>query len=330
MNPEFFEDSENPEIPQSPRRLKAWIDRLRRGGKSLVRLALTRPFARQTGLVPEPLWYRLAAGALYRLTVVVILAALFIVVMLRAATHPRTASANTDLAMEGLYYDPVSFLSLDGLRLDAWLVPALDARRVLEQQDNALRQKQPAVILIHDFACSRQEMLPLVRPLHEAGFLVLALSLRGCGSSASSAQTFGLREWMDVEAAANMLRRRPFVDPARVGAIGIGAGANAILLAARDDPALNTLVLQNPIPSFDQALDRYVLPPVLRRSWVQTAFRWSFQAIYRLDADRLDNSGGLDGRHVLFLQGGLPNNPSAIEQVCRFLQVHLAEAKSTG
>jgi pimeloyl-ACP methyl ester carboxylesterase len=328
MNPEFFESSDNPECVEPPRRLKVWIDRLRRGAKAVVRLALKRPFARKSGEIPEPLWYRLAAGALYRFTVVVILAALSVVVMLRVATHPRSAAANTKPAVEGLYYDPVSFLSLDGLRLDAWLIPALDARRVLAEQDEALRQKQPAVILVHDFAHSRREMLPLVRPLHEAGFLVLALSLRGCGSSAASAQTFGLREWQDVEAAANMLRRRPFVDPARIAAIGIGAGANAIRLAARDDPALNVLVLQNPIPSFDVSLDRYVLPPILRHSWVRTTFRWSFDAVYRLDADQLDNAGNLDGRHVLMLRSGLPNNAEVTEQMCQFLQVHLGMGKS--
>jgi pimeloyl-ACP methyl ester carboxylesterase len=323
MNPEFFEEADHPEAPEPPSRLKVWFQHALRGGKGLLCLALKRPFMRPLTEPPAPLWYRLAAGTLYRLAVAVILAALIVVVMLTAATHPRAVAANTNPALHGLYYDPVSFLSPDGLRLDAWLFPALDARRVLEQKEQALRRKQPAIILVHDFACSSRQMLPLVRPLHEAGFLVLVLNLRGCGSSAASPQTFGLREWMDVKAATDMLRRRPFVDSVRIGAVGLGTGANAVLLAAQNDPGLTTLVLQNPIADIDEALDRYALPPALRHPWVQTVFRWAFQNIYHLDADPLVESPTLDGRHILTLQGGLPGAPGAAAQVSRFLRQNM-------
>jgi pimeloyl-ACP methyl ester carboxylesterase len=330
MNPEFFQEPDAPEARQSPSRLKVWLKDALRGGRALVCLALKRPFMRPSTEPPAPLWYRLAAGLLYRLTVLVILGALVVVVMLTAATHPRAAVAGTDPTLDGLYYDPVSFLSPDGLRLDAWLIPALDARRVLEQKEEALRRKQPAIILVHDFACSSRQMLPLVRPLHEAGFLVLVLNLRGCGSSAASPQTFGLREWMDVKAADDMLRRRPFVDSVRIGAVGLGTGANAVLLAAQNDPGLTTLVLQNPIADINEALDRYALPPALRYPWVQTIFRWTFQSIYHLGSDPLVESAALGGRHILTLKGGLPAAPGAAIQVCRFLRQNMPATSSPG
>ena len=58
-----------------------------------------------------------------------------------------------------------------------------------------------------------EQLLPLVRPLHEAGFVILMLNVRGVGTATAAAQTFGLKESRDVLAAVEMLRRRPFVNP---------------------------------------------------------------------------------------------------------------------
>jgi pimeloyl-ACP methyl ester carboxylesterase len=322
MNPAFFED---PEGPAPPARWRVWLHRAAVWGRALARVALRRPFMRPPVGPPAPLWYRIAAGLLYRLTVGLTLAAIAVVAILTAATHPRTAdAAGADPGASGIYYDPVSFLSSDGVRLDAWLIPALDAQRIVQQGDQALRQKRPAVILVHDYAQSRRQMLPLIRPLHQAGFNVLALSLRGCGSSGASPQTFGLRESLDVRAAAEMLRRRPFIDPHRIAALGLGTGANAVLLAARGDPDLRTLILQNPFADFNEVLDHYILPPALQYDWLQTAFRWTFQTIYRVDAEALASPDSRpEGVRTLILQGGLPGVPGAAAQVCRFLQASL-------
>ena len=43
-------------------------------------------------------------------------------------------------------------------------------------------------------------MLPLFKPLHQHGFVVLAVAMRGAGDNAAG-QTLGLNEALDVKAA---------------------------------------------------------------------------------------------------------------------------------
>src|SRR5438132_7474728 len=213
--------------------------RLLRALGSIVRILLTNPLKRRRHMRIEDgsRVQRFLRGLIYRMALVPTLIVAFVILLVLAATHPgRTASTSDPLAF-GIYYDPVSFLSEDGVKLEAWLVPAVDAKRVIMERESTLQKKSPAVVLVHDFAGSRQQLLPLVRPLHDAGLVVLVLATRGNGALTSEAQTFGLNESMDVRAALDMLRRRPFVDPDRVAVLGVGTGANAALLAARKDGA---------------------------------------------------------------------------------------------
>ena len=150
-----------------------------------------------------------------------------------AGTHPRSDSADVEPSSLGIYYDPVMLMTDDNVRLEAWLVPAIEAKEVIDQRDKLLREKRPAVVVLHDFASRRQTMLPLIRALHEAGYVVLVPAMRGCGTSDRVGQTFGLHEMLDVKAAVEMLRGRNFVDADRVASCRNRHGANAAVLAAR-------------------------------------------------------------------------------------------------
>jgi alpha-beta hydrolase superfamily lysophospholipase len=163
----------------------------------------------------------------------------------------------------------------------------IDAKRVLEEKEAVVGKHYPAVILVHDFTASREQLLPLVQPLHDGGLVVLALNLRGAGSLAGDAQTFGIREALDIKAAVDMLRRRSFVDPAHIALVGIGTGANACMIATRNDPSIAAMVLAAPVANFDQAFsDR-----VGDHKWVaplHNLFRWTFETMYGVDASDLD------------------------------------------
>ena len=163
---------------------------------------------------PNPL-ARLFQIVFYRLLFAPILLVLLVAAMVFLGTHPDPVPTVIDPVVQGIYYDPITFPSQDGTRLESWLVPYVDAKVVLAEKKKPLQEKRPAVILVHDFGYSRQEMLPLIQPLHNAGFVVLAVTLRGCGESGPASVTFGLNESQDVTAAVQMLRRRPFIDPHR-------------------------------------------------------------------------------------------------------------------
>src|SRR5258705_296311 len=79
-------------------------------------------------------------------------------------------------------------------------------------------------------------------------------------SRTPKAQTFGLDEAMDVNAAVEYLRHRPFVDPNRIGVLGVGTGANAAMIAANRDPRIAALCLSDPLASPSDAIIRYIGP----------------------------------------------------------------------
>ena len=100
-----------------------------------------------------------------------------------AATHPTPREATGDPAAYGIYFQSISITTEDGLHLNSWLLPAIDAHRVLAERDSVLKDRWPAIILVHDFTQSLQDMLPLVGPLHDEGFVLLVISLRGDGAN---------------------------------------------------------------------------------------------------------------------------------------------------
>src|SRR5207244_1199934 len=93
---------------------------------------------------------RFIRGVLYRLALAPFLLAITVAALVFAGTHPRVIAGDIDPSSLGIYYDPVTFLSDDNIPLDAWLVPCLDAHRVLQEKDNVLKESRPAVVLVHD------------------------------------------------------------------------------------------------------------------------------------------------------------------------------------
>jgi alpha-beta hydrolase superfamily lysophospholipase len=229
----------------------------------------------------------------------------------------------------GIYYEPVTMLSEDQTRIEGVLVPALDARKVLEQKDKILRKRFPAVVLAHDLGGSSEQMLPLVKPLHDAGMVVLVLDLRGCGNSAAGGQTFGLNESKDVLAGVQMLRRRSYIDPDRIAIIGTGTGANAALLAAQQDPAIAALVLDRPICDPKKVMDRFI-PRSAALKFLQPLYQWAFEVAYGVNLEDLRADSFSDvynkGKSLTFVNSetySIFSRDLTIEQVCLFLQRHL-------
>jgi len=270
---------------------------------------------------------RLVRGLTYRLAFVPILLVMFLSALIFGATHPgRDANASMPIKV-GVYYDPVNFVAEDGVRLEGWLIPVIDAKKVIAEREQVLNKRYPAVVLVHDFAGSRDQLAHLAEPLHKAGFIVLAMNMRGAASASTDAQTFGIREAMDVKAAVEMLRRRSSVDAGRIGLIGLGTGANACMIAARDDAGLNTLVLSAPVEGFDQALANRLGNDDRWLPYMKPLLRWTFQVMYGVEASELDLKNYakmLEDRHVHMTDGraGLLE-PSAIKGVQGFLVNHL-------
>lgn len=273
---------------------------------------------------------------LYRLMFVPTLLAVLIGVLVVTATHPKPAPGVMDPVSQGVYYDPVELLSLDGTKLEGWLVPLVDAKRVLVEKENMLHRKQPAIVLVHDFGASRQQLLPLVAPLHEAGFVLLAINLRGHGPSASTGSTFGLNEAQDVRAAVEMLRRRSFVDPDAIAVVGVGTGATAALLAAEQDPRICSLVLDHPVRQFQDILNERIGPRQPWLAWVRPLCKYTFEIAYKVDAEDVDLArfSELMARKPVLLLDEAGETVSCVKsvrtrQIIEFLKKHVSTRTKT-
>jgi len=335
MNPQFMEGAPQPPSPRF-RILRLAVRMLYRAAM-LPLVADVRFWRRGPRLKVEdaPLWQRLLSGLVYRLLFLPVLIFLVLAALVWLGTHPLPVAATCDPLTFGAYYDPVSFTSAGGTRIEGWLVPMLDAKNVLAQREKVLKAKYPAVVLVHDHGNNRSQMLPLVQPLHDAGYVVLIIGMRG-SINGTTGTTFGLREAADVNAAVEMLRRRQGVDPARIAVVGIGTGANAALLAASQDARITALVLDHPFVDVNEMICRELSPRQPWLAWSRPLSKWIFEVAYRVDADDLDFSrckAAVKTRPILMFDSSLYGNSAfrsrGIAQTRDFLGKYLKPGKPT-
>jgi pimeloyl-ACP methyl ester carboxylesterase len=118
----------------------------------------------------------------------------------------------------------------------------------------------PAVVLVHGFKTSREEMIPWARFLHDAGYNVLLLDTRGAGKSGGSTVGLGATEPHDISQAVTVAREQFGTD--KVAVLGISLGAGAAILAAADDPEISAVVADSTWTDQDLQLSRLSFVPV--------------------------------------------------------------------
>jgi dienelactone hydrolase len=113
----------------------------------------------------------------------------------------------------------------------------------------------PIVILLHMYRSDRTAFKPLIEPLHEAGFGVLAIDLRGHGESATektrarvlAAETAVFKEmYEDVRAAYDWLAKREEIDRSRFALVGASIGCSIALDYAVEDKSVDAIVCLSP------------------------------------------------------------------------------------
>ena len=275
----------------------------------------------------------LTRAVMYRLAFVPVIGVIFVAALVFVGTHPpRVVIEPNESTIHTLYYDPVNLISSDGTQLEGMIFPLLDARRVIEHREKVLRERFPAVILVHDYGQTPQQMLPLVRPLHDAGYVVLVVGVRGRGTERQVGQTFGIREAMDVRAAIEMLRRRALINAGQISVVGVGSGASAALLALRDDPLLAAVVLLNPIQSGAEAIKNFIGPAQDWLDFLRPLCKWTFEICYDVDVDEINLSRHeelMKERAVLTIEvrdSNPANTRSAdLRAMCTFLDEHVKQ-----
>jgi dipeptidyl aminopeptidase/acylaminoacyl peptidase len=137
-----------------------------------------------------------------------------------------------------LNYEEVRFKTSDGLTIAGWYVAG---------------RRPEAIILVHGINANRLAMLPEALILHEAGYQLLLIDLRGHGHSEGQYITYGYREAYDVQAAVEYLATRPEVE--HIGVLGTSLGGAAVARAAALEPRLEAVVIESSYSSLPAAVE---------------------------------------------------------------------------
>jgi len=123
--------------------------------------------------------------------------------------HPISLRPTRTPEQLGLAYEAVWLHTADGLDLAAWLVPHPRPRG--------------SVLYCHGHGGNRQQVLGVLRQLHDLGLNVLCFDFRGHGDSPGHTAAFGLREAPDVQAAEAFLVERYPAQPLYLFGVSYGA-----------------------------------------------------------------------------------------------------------
>jgi hypothetical protein len=147
-----------------------------------------------------------------------------------AAMHPvRIPVGDVSPADLGLAYRDVAFSAADGVVLRGWYIPS---------------RNRAAVILVHAFNGNRTGMIYHAELLARHGYGALLYDTRAQGESGGDAYALGWEDHLDILAAVDWLKDVPEVDPDRIGALGLSAGAKAVLYTATQTDDLRAVVLE--------------------------------------------------------------------------------------
>lgn len=120
------------------------------------------------------------------------------------------------------------------------------------------RAISPVAILLHMYRNDRSTWAPLIQPLHEAGFAVLAIDLRGHGESTNPtnmklAERVVSRDpklfnnmYKDVQAAIKWVRQQPNVDQEMLVLVGASVGCSVAIDVMARDPSVDAIVCMTP------------------------------------------------------------------------------------
>lgn len=231
-------------------------------------------------------------------------------------------------AQFGMPYEAVTLTASDGIKLDAWYVPAENARG--------------ALLYAHGNGGNISHRLDAMRLFHDMGLSVLIFDYRGYGKSAGKPSEEGT--YRDAEAAWQYLVRQRSIAPTRIVMFGESlGGAVAAHLAAQHQPA--ALILASAFTSVpDMAADLYQWLPVRWLSRYRYDTRRYLQEVHApvlLMHSRADEiipyrhgralyEAAHEPRQFLELRGGhndlfFANEEVFAEEVKKFVQQYLAQ-----
>ena len=178
--------------------------------------------------------------------------------------NPELNPSVYDLAYEEIRYPARN----DGTEIAAWYIPS--------------DQNEKAIILVHGRDNSRTNgfcdgFVPFANDLHNAGFSVMLIDLRGHGESADSRFYFGVKEYQDILGAVDWLEAHGY-QPGKIGVLGYSLGAASVVYAAAEEGDIGAIWIDSAYAD---------VKSVIEKSWVSESglpmvFLYSAEGMIRL------------------------------------------------
>jgi dipeptidyl aminopeptidase/acylaminoacyl peptidase len=192
---------------------------------------------------------------------------------------------------QGIPFEKIELKSSDGLMIRGWYMPAGNSTR--------------AVVFAHGRGANRNEGMRFARPLHDAGYAVLAFDFRHCGESSRSFNSTGYHEKKDIIAAVDFLERKKGMKS--IGLMGWSQGAATGIIAMAEDKRIRAGIFEagfaNAADAVAEAASRdFGLP---RRPLLPFVM-WLYSVRGRLDTDAMnaeDVIGSIAPRPVYIIHG---------------------------
>ena len=152
-------------------------------------------------------------------------------------------------------FEAVTLTAEDGTALVCWYTPG---------------ENGTAIILVHGAKSNLASLTQHAAFLREAGYGVLALTLRGHGGSGGRGNAFGWQCGQDVAAAVDYLQAQGVE---QIGALGLSMGSEVLLGSAADEPAIKAVVADG---ASQRSLADYLVPENNRSLWRS----WTTRVMY--------------------------------------------------
>ena len=167
------------------------------------------------------LWWRYPRRGLIAAAAIVPVALVAMVGYGYGTVHTARAVVPADRL--GVPHEDVTFETGDGLELEGWYIPSRNGAAVIAFPGRNGSQKQARMLARH-------------------GYGVLLFDRRGEGRSEGRPNAWGWGGDADAKAAIEYLRRRPDVDPDRIGGIGLSVGGEMLIETAAETGELKAVV----------------------------------------------------------------------------------------
>jgi len=141
----------------------------------------------------------------------------------------------------GISYEEITFSTADGVKLNAWFIPA-DSKKIVICNHFSPANRYGFAGHQEPFTYAggfEVNFLPKYKALHDAGYNILVYDMRCHGQSEAGKEGVsgvGFFEWQDVLASLNYVKTRKETADMEISLQSMCMGANATLLAMKKQP----------------------------------------------------------------------------------------------